>query len=78
MREYSREEYQIGRKRVIRVETYQEVILKKEEVEDTSILRDPPELRRSSRLRQKAQPAGDRVILKVTGEYLIKAHLGPS
>lgn len=57
MREYSREEYQIGKKRVIRIGTYQEVILKEEEVEDFSILRDPPELRRSSRLKGKVQLA---------------------
>ncbi|KAF9451521.1 hypothetical protein P691DRAFT_757234 [Macrolepiota fuliginosa MF-IS2] len=66
MREHSREEYQIGHRRVVRVETYQEVIFKEEEVEDTSILEDPPEPRRSDRLRQKAQLTGtDCLVFKI-------------
>lgn len=73
MRECSREEYQIGQKRVIRVETYQEVIFKEEEVEDTSVLNGVPIPRRSNRLQQKAQSREDTLIIKIPCECL-----GPS
>lgn len=72
MREFSREEYQIGLKKVIRVDTCHEVILKMEEIEDMSVLSDPPEPRRSCRLRQKAQLVGNTSILKPPGAKIFK------
>lgn len=72
MREYSREEYQIGLKKVIRVDTCHEVILKMEEIEDMSVLSEPPELRRSCRLRQKAQLVRNTTVLKPPRECFYK------
>jgi hypothetical protein len=64
MREYSRDEYQIGRKKVIRVHAYQELILKQEDTEDESILKDVPNPRRSNRLKERTQQTTSDLIVK--------------
>lgn len=60
MRECSREEYQIGERKVVRIDAYQEVVIKEEALEEISLLQDIPYLRRSNRLQKRVLPLVDR------------------
>ncbi|KAJ3570288.1 hypothetical protein NP233_g4503 [Leucocoprinus birnbaumii] len=64
MKEHSREEYQVGERRVIKVDTYEEIVVKQEELDDTPISWDTPSLRRSSRLKEKPMSTVDRLPVK--------------
>jgi len=60
MRECSREEYQIGERKVVRINAYQEVVIK-EALEEISLLQDIPCLRRSNRLQKRVPPLANRL-----------------
>jgi len=60
MRECSREEYQIGERKVVRIDAYQEVVIKEEALEEISLLQDISCLRRSNRLQKRVPPLADR------------------
>lgn len=61
MRECSREEYQIGERKVVRIDAYQEVVIKEEALEEISLLQDIPCLRRSNRLQKRVPPLANRL-----------------
>lgn len=61
MRECTREEYQIGERKVVKIDAYQEVVIKEEALEEISLFQDYPSLRRSSRLKERVPPLADRL-----------------
>jgi len=61
MRECSREEYQIGERKVVRIDAYQEVVIKEEALEEISLLQDIPCLRRSNRLQKRVPPLANQL-----------------